>query len=326
MAKNFHKILTLTVEECSKIDILAHELLSMGFNNDYRSFFNTAQLYSYKLPERILNELSNFKFHQNLDSLIIRKNPYDDNDIGLTPLDYRSPTDYSLNKAEIISTLYGILLGQPFSFETQRSGHIYNRIIPSPKLANVANNSSGFNYHFDFHTEDAFHPCRADFMTLTCMRNNEQAVTQISSLRGIEIEEKYKEILFQKIFKIRNNNIHKGVSYDYGNQSILYGSKEEPFLAVNLANMDLNEYSLEVREAINWLIAKLNVNKENIILEQGDCILINNLFAVHGRAKYNAKFDGYGRWLSRAYFSYDLNKSRHFRKSFESRILQQQLY
>ncbi|WP_192881045.1 MULTISPECIES: hypothetical protein [unclassified Photorhabdus] len=80
-------------------------------------------------------------------------------------------------------------------FTSQRNGSIYNNIIPFEELQNVPNSSSGSNKDFGFHVEDAFHPARAEFLGLVCMRNEERAPTTISCIDGIELTDKEKELL-----------------------------------------------------------------------------------------------------------------------------------
>mgnify|MGYP000491112262 CR=1 FL=1 len=46
-----------------------------------------------------------------------------------------------------------------------------------------------------------------------------------------------------------------------------------------------------------------------VVLESGDCLIVDNTVAVHGRSSYAARFDGTDRWLQRAFVVSDLAPS-----------------
>jgi alpha-ketoglutarate-dependent taurine dioxygenase len=78
----------------------------------------------------------------------------------------------------------------------------------------------------------------------------------------------------------------------------------------------------EHEEALSTLVRQLNSVKQDVILERGDALYIDNYRTLHGRAPYTAKYDGTGRWLKRIYISGSIRRSRKLRSDAASRIIE----
>jgi hypothetical protein len=61
---------------------------------------------------------------------------------------------------------------------------------------------------------------------------------------------------------------------------------------------------------------------QNIPLAPGEILFVNNHLAVHGRRRFQARFDGTDRWLRRLWLASDLRPSRHLRTSATARIIE----
>jgi alpha-ketoglutarate-dependent taurine dioxygenase len=77
----------------------------------------------------------------------------------------------------------------------------------------------------------------------------------------------------------------------------------------------------EGQAALDALIAAIDGNILDLVLQPGDCVFVDNHRAVHGRRPFKARFNGYDRWLKRINLTRDLQKSRGSRCSCTSRII-----
>lgn len=314
----------LTTEEfCSVSNLLDSVMNNEQFLNQ-NTFLETAVLFSHELPRRIREKFYTYKRYEREPILLIKGNPIAESDIGHTPSNYVELNDnFKLNRAQILHGLYGCLLGEPIGFSSQRKGSLYNNIIPLKEYEDVKNSSSGFKYEFGFHVEDAFHPARPDYLGLVCMRNEECAKTIVSCIDGIDLPEDMRDILFEYRYVNKHNVIHDTTGIiNEEKQEIFFGNKLYPYLRINIATLNIEDYSEEEQVAIKKVVEHLNLNKVSVVLEPGDCVYIDNFRCVHARDPYNPDFGNNARWLSRLEFTNDLRKSQVFRKNKSSRVIE----
>ena len=62
-------------------------------------------------------------------------------------------------------------------------------------------------------------------------------------------------------------------------------------------------------------------NIQEVPLQPGDCIFIDNYRVVHGRNAFKARYDGTDRWLKRINLTRDLRKSQGSRGGCEMRVI-----
>ncbi|WP_436863554.1 hypothetical protein [Acinetobacter haemolyticus] len=289
---------------------------------DQYDFLEKAPVFSHELPRSIREELYKFKRHESYAALHISKNPVL-KEVEPTPSKLiELENGYKLNDAKILLGLYGSLLGEGIGFTSQRGGSVYNNIIPFKELQHVPNSSSGSNKDFGFHVEDAFHPSRAEFLGLVCMRNEERAPTTVACIDGISLTEREKDILFQDRFYISHNPIHEtsDVIEEEG-QAILFGSRDNPYVRINAALLKLEKNNQEEINAVNKVLNHFVENKKSVILESSDCIFVDNYRCAHARDAYEPFFGDNARWLARVVFASDLKKSRGLRATNISRSI-----
>ena len=231
-------------------------------------------------------------------------------------------SDYRLNDAKILHGLYGSLLGEGVGFTSQRDGSLYNNIVPLEGYSTIPNSSGGSNLDFGFHVEDAFHPARAEYLGLVCMRNDEKAATTISCVDGIELLEEEKKVLFEPRFKISHNPIHNTSDVvDEACQSIFFGHEDAPYVRINAARMNLEEYRGVERLALEKLLAHFERNRVSVVLKPADCVFVDNFRCVHARDSFKANYGDGARWLARVVFASSLRKSRAMRNSVATRAI-----
>lgn len=315
--------LQVTPEEAIQIRALLDDILSDEQMTDQHYFVERAHVLAQELPRRVREEFYRFNRQESASALYVTGSPVLADGPGPTPVRYvEEEPGYRLDDAQILHGLYGSLLGEPVGFVSQRKGSIYNTITPMPHLAATANSSSGSKFDFGFHVEDAFHPTRAEFIGLACMRNEEKAPTTIASVDGIELTPEETQVLFEPRFNIGHNPIHStsGV-VEENRQPILFGRPDRPYVKVNFATVRLDDYEGVERTALEKLKTHFERNHEALILRTGDFVYIDNYRCAHARDAFDPLPPGQARWLVRVVFTSDLRKSRGLRDSTLTRAI-----
>jgi Fe(II)/alpha-ketoglutarate-dependent arginine beta-hydroxylase len=243
-----------------------------------------------------------------------------------------------------VFVLYACFLGYPFAWATQQDGHLIHDVFPieSNKDEQL---STGSEQTLWWHTEDAFHPHRADYIGLMCLRNVDRVPTTIGvpDLSGLAREQI--DVLFEPRYLILPDESHsekneselrkqarkqdgvidsayekiKKLSYAPPKVPILFGRRETPYLCLD--PHFTTPLDVEAEAALNALVQAVEENLREIVLQPGDCCFVDNYRAVHGRKAFKARFDGTDRWLKRLNVTRDLRKSQEARAGCEMRVI-----
>ena len=322
MVTSVKRILLSRAEHVQVRSLLDEILHEPEMSNQY-SFMEKAALYAHELPRGIREAFYDFKRKEEDSALLVVGNPVLAGGPGPTPSRYvELDENYRLNDAEILHGLYGALLGEAIGFTSQRNGSIYNTIVPFEGNKAIANSSAGSDLAFGFHVEDAFHPARPEYVGLVCMRNEERAATIISSVDNIKLSAEERKVLFEPRFKISHNPIHVTSNViEESAQTILFGHIDAPYVKINAATLDIEEYEGIERQALEKLLTHFAENRVALRLEPGDCAFIDNYRCVHARDSFRAHYGEHARWLSRVVFASSLKSSRAMRNSVSTRAI-----
>jgi len=282
-------------------------------NREENSLLERIALYAQELPLRIREVFYEFKLRETSAALIITNNPVSPDDIGPTPQRHWRPGEIRpLSFPQVMHGLYASLLGELFGFQSQQYGRIFNDLIPIRGQLSYSSSGGG---SIGLHSEDCFHSYAPDYLGLLCLRNDERAGTTLSCLVPNEIPENYCKVLFEETFavKVPRHGVVKPVS-----GPILFGDRQQPYL--QFTAIDDNQCTVEMRAAFDFVKKALAKNMRIIALSQGDCLYVDNLLAVHGRAAYEPLFEN-GRWFCRLIVSRDLRKTRTLRSAPDGRIM-----
>lgn len=316
--------LELSEQERRSIRALLDDLVADDRMSEQNVLLDQAHMLAHELPRRVREVFYRFRLNESEPVLHIVNSPVLLDGVPPTPTRYvETEPGFRLNDAQILHGIYGSLLGEPFGFSSQRNGSVYNTIVPLPQLAGTPNSSSGSAHDFGFHVEDAFHPARGDYIGLVCMRNEERAPTTIASIDGIDtLTAEELDLLFEPRFRVGHNPIHEtsGV-VEEERQAVLFGSPERPYLKVNFAALDLDEYEGVEFTALLGLRKYLEANRVSVVLRTGEYVYIDNFRCAHARDAFEPLFGERARWLTRVVFTHDLRKSRELRESAGSRVI-----
>lgn len=340
--------LSLSAHELEAVQVLTHEIALEYKSVEESQFIRRATVYAHELPRRIREFLTEFKLLEPTDGVcLISGYPIDNARIGKTPPHWKLKLDAATSLEEqIMFLLYGCLLGDPFAWATQQDGYLVHDVLPieDNKYDQLGSGSEEVLF---WHTEDAFHAYRADYLGLMCLRNPDGVATTIGAPDLSRLSEKQLDLLFQPRYFIKpdeshmeknESELHKQLRRQGGDEVLnaayekikelnstplrvpmLFGSRQAPY--VRLDPYFTKPLDDEASVALKALAQSVDDNIQEVVLQPGDCLFIDNYRIVHGRKAFKARFDGTDRWLKRINLTRDLRKSNGSRVGCEMRVM-----
>jgi Fe(II)/alpha-ketoglutarate-dependent arginine beta-hydroxylase len=228
------------------------------------------------------------------------------------------------------------LLGDLIAWATQQAGRTIHDVFPVEQHRDMQI-GTGSRELLTWHTEDAFHPLRGDYLAMFCLRNPQSVPTMIASIADVELDAETKRQLFQPRFTILPDESHRGTTgvADFAPESaagieemlrapqeiaVLFGDSARPYVRLDPYFMPPPE-DAQAREALRRLIFELDNHIKDVVLGPGDLCVMDNYQVVHGRRPFEPRFDGTDRWLKRVLVARDLRKSIEARRSIHSRVI-----
>lgn len=294
-------------------------------------------LFAHELPMRIRSTMNAFRLERMSGVLCISGYVVDQNRVGATPSHWcNRPARSTTRREELLLILLSSLLGDPFGWATQQNGRLIHDVLPIKGHEHEQLGSSSESL-LTWHTEDAFHPQRGDFLAFSCLRNPYSAVTTIGYADSLDLLETTKGILFEERFAIRpdkshlaeNNSAHADTTFSGIEEmqvnpppvAILFGDPARPYLRADPYFMSVEPGDHEARHALDQFVKEMDEKMVDLQLESGDFCFLDNFRVVHGRKPFKARHDGTDRWLKRVNIACDLRKSRAARLQGSTRSI-----
>lgn len=337
----FHR-LDLLSEEVEQIRSLLKELQARWQSVEDPELHSQATLFAHQLPWRIRRHFNDFRLHEPEGICQISGWPVDQERIGPTPVHWRNkPVPSPALEEEMLLVLLGSLLGDTIGWSTQQDGYLVHDIFPIQGHENEQL-GSGSEQLLWWHTEDAFHPYRGDYIGLMCLRNPDRVATTVLPISKLDLRPEIAEPLFREVFTIRPDESHltknssrERIEDPYLARSyeriermnasppkigVLFGDPRQPYMRLDPYFMDPAE-DAEAWEVFVGLQKQIDERLEDAILGPGDFIFIDNFRTVHGRKPFKARHDGKDRWLKRINITRDLRRSRDARRAPDDRVI-----
>lgn len=298
------------------------------------------------LPTHLLEFLEEFRIAEPSALAMVSGLDVDEEQLGPTPPHWRdSQYGSSALKQELFFVLCASALGDVFGWATQQDGRIMHDVLP---IKGHEHHEIGSNslQHLSWHSEDAFHPCRGDYVALMCLKNPDRVETVVCTAPDIDWENVDVEALFEPEFTIMPDNSHqpKNAAESDGDPDIdllrarsfkliqswnehpekrplLFGDPRDPYLALDPYHMNAEGWPARSQRALEQLCAEIEANLKPVSLRPGDCLFIDNFRAVHGRKSFRPRYDGSDRWLKRLNVTRNIRGSRAWRRTADSRII-----
>ncbi|MER7513097.1 arginine beta-hydroxylase, Fe(II)/alpha-ketoglutarate-dependent [Streptomyces lavendulae] len=319
--------------------------LTLGLAAAYGSFGDPVLLrdlprLAARLPEGVQDFLREFKLADRHGHTVIRGHDFDQRRIGPTPDHWRGRVRPGPEfPEELLLMLYSALLGEPFGWATQQDGHLVHDIFP---IRSHENDQLGMGSKqlLTWHTEDAFHPYRSDYLILGALRNPDHVPTTVGELDLSSLSAEDIDVLFEPRYHIAPDESHlpKNNTIATGEEAarfatiqrmiderplgpLLYGSRLDPYMRLDPYFTSVPQDDTDARRAYDALFKVVDSGMREVVADQGDVLFIDNHRAVHGRLPFQARYDGTDRWLKRVCVTSDLRRSREMRATSATRLL-----
>ena len=329
-------------EELDSIENLINELKVKYTTVEDEEFAFACKLASYQLPSKLHKLLYDFSICKLPDGhLLLRGFRIDSEAIGATPSHWDAPWNNTQTlREEIFQCLISSALGEIFGWRTQENGRYLRHIVPieSEKKEQLGGSS---DVVLLWHNEEAFHPQRADLISIMCYRNEERASTNLCPTSYLDIPEHYREVLSQPRFFIKpdmshspdnNKSEHWNLTQAHFNKifeflanpehvPVITGAVGQENIRIDEAFMEALPGDQEAQEALNWLYNHMTQRMASVVMEMGDIILIDNRITAHGRSPYVPNYGPKARWLRRVNITTDLRKSYEWKDKPYGRVV-----
>ena len=198
--------------------------------------------------------------------------------------------------------LVASVLGCPFGWEGQQDGRLVHDIVPAKGHEHEQTGASS-SVVLSAHTEDAFHPGRANLLLLACLRNHDDVPTSLASVRHARLSAVERALLERPTLPILPDD-----SYDETDGPAAASPPEVATLwdgdgglriRYDPAYTPLQQADDDYRAAYDWLSDELERVAVDVPLGSGEVLVVDNDVAVHGRRPFQARYDGTDRWLKR---------------------------
>ncbi|HLS76432.1 MAG TPA: TauD/TfdA family dioxygenase [Nocardia sp.] len=250
-------------------------------------------------------------------AVVLGRLPVCDAKLGATPKDWREaarraaePGRRESLSLDIAALLLARCAGEPFGWAGQQAGRLVNNILPTPGHELEQSGASSTTL-LSPHTEDAFHPERANLLMLACLRNPDAVGTTVSSALRVDLDAADRALLATPTLPILPDvsygedhlghpapplpTLWQDAAGDHGNRD----GATHPTLRYDPAYTPLDDADPDFRRAYARLGAELERVCVTVALAPGELLLVDNDVAVHGRVPFTPRYDGTDRWLKR---------------------------
>jgi L-asparagine oxygenase len=313
--------LELTAGESSDAIAIAAEAMRRYGDCNEAAFIAAAPEYAQHLPRRLIRFMNGVRRDDTTVAAILRGGWHPGLDELRTPKDWRHGRDTKAgNIQNFLLALCGSRLGEIFSWHGQQEGSLVHDLVPTYANRNDQL-GSGSEAALCWHTEDAFHPCRGDFVILYSVRAKRDARSTLSWLRQGALTSETIAALMEDKYEFEPDTSYTD-HRDFANKpvALLYGSGAIPHLRADSVYYKTPSGERE-RKALEELYAALDAALVEVEMSSGDMLILNNRRVVHGRSKFQARYDGNDRWVKRINIAEDLERSRAYRCCPASRIV-----
>ncbi|MFJ2609299.1 TauD/TfdA family dioxygenase [Streptomyces sp. NPDC091279] len=264
------------------------------------------------VPAGMRRAVREFRRHSGPEgALVLRGLPIGAPDLPATPMVKGSVQRVpSLSAATLL--LFAAGLGDPAAFAAEKSGALVQDVVPVPGQETVQGNVG--SVELTFHTENAFHPHRPDYVMLLCLRSDHEGIAELrtSCVRQIlpRLTAATREALGRPEY-VSDAPPSFGPAAGGAVHAVLSGDPEDPDLCFDQAAT--RGTTPEGRAALAELAEVAHRTYTGVLLRPGDLAVVDNRVTLHGRSAFTPRYDGGDRWLQRTFAFSDLRRSRDHR-------------
>lgn len=340
---------TFTIEEDDRkaIEGAVSDLAKRYTSIEDSELLHEGAVYAQELPRKLRAAINAFRLKESTGVLSIIGYRIEDALIGPTPKHWKDQGGPSRTiLQDVFFLLCSAVLGDPIGWATQQDGRIMHDVAPI-QGHEKEQLGSGSEELLTWHTEDAFHPLRTDYVGLMCLRNPDGVATTYASVDDLRLPDDVAAKLREARYPIRPDRSHlpKNVggsrdipaeeqellrrSYEWITRldkepercAVLFGDPASPYLRIDPFFMQDVYADKGAGSALDEISAGLDCAMVNHVLQPGEIFFLDNFKVVHGRLPFKARYDGTDRWLKRLNIVRDMRKSRARRLGPAARVI-----
>ncbi|MBP2479071.1 L-asparagine oxygenase [Crossiella equi] len=307
-------VLTLNRANALAVEEVAATLLDVADGQvDSPLWAATARERALELPIALRRALSAYRRDSGVTgAFLIRGLPVDESLVPATPQRSGSVQREATIPAAVLMMVTH-LLGDVIAFRPEKSGALVHDVVPVPGSEEFQGNEG--SVLLSFHTENAFHANRPDFVLLQCLRadHDREAGLRTAGIRQVLdlLSETSREVLFRREFVTAPPPSFGLPAGETEPHAVLSGAPEDPSLLIDFAaTTPLTDAARAAARELQHLFAEHALTH---YLVPGDLAIVDNHVTVHGRTGFTPRYDGADRWLQRTFAAKDLRRSRQHR-------------
>jgi L-asparagine oxygenase len=315
MKGNLDCIIELTQNDVSLLLKLASEL-NESPSETPDLFCKKAKQLSNLIPNYIKNALIHFSVHGSQTGYFLLKNLPIEN-TPQTP----SGNHFKVGEKTLLARIQAILISvfsTMIAYEAEGYGRLFQDVVPIKSMSTVQT-SLGSNTELEIHTEQAFSKLRPDFLSLSCLRGDNNANTYILPVQKIidNITNEDIDLLRRPLWKTGVDlsfklNGHEFIEGDIrGPLAILSGPEDD--LRITFDQDLMTGICEESKKMVKRIVDIYYKHRYSHNLKPGEMIIIDNRRALHGRSPFFPLFDGLDRFLIRCFSTLDYIRSAYAR-------------
>ncbi|WP_037971974.1 arginine beta-hydroxylase, Fe(II)/alpha-ketoglutarate-dependent [Streptosporangium amethystogenes] len=336
----------LSDKDVAQVAPLLAELAKTHDTIEDDTLIRRARVLARSFPVGLVEFLEEYRLSEPSAVCVVSGLPMEEELLGPTPEHWRdSQYGSPAFTQEIFFLLCASVLGDVFGWATQQDGRIMHDVLPIKGHENYEIGSNSLQ-HLSWHTEDAFHPCRGDYVALMCLKNPDAVATMICDAADLDWSSLDVAALFEPEFtqmpdnshqpqnarqstgdpvvdrlRIRSFELIQSWNDDPVKRPILFGDNVDPYMALDPYHMKTEGWSERSLRAFEALCAQIEAKMRDVRLRPGDLVFVDNFRAVHGRRSFQARYDGSDRWLKRLNITRNLRGSRGWRPAADNRVI-----
>ncbi|WDD95003.1 TauD/TfdA family dioxygenase [Burkholderia sp. FERM BP-3421] len=277
---------------------------------DLGAFFTRAAALSDALPAPIRDTLAAFRARGNEGGyLLLRGLPLDPDALPDTPEHWPPPPERTLLQTEAWVALIGMRMGVATGYDRNRSGAPLQDVFPSRDAKTMiasehSMTSHGYRDALRYHTELAYLTAQPNYVALGCSRADHEgrAGTPVISVRRIvkRLSAAHQDVLRSVPLTWRVDDLFKTAEQPdpQTRLRLLFDNDDRIRYDGRLIECEAGSAAHEALEAF---MAAIEETQEILYLKPGDVLVFDNHRTSHSRTRYEPRFDGKDRWLTRLF-------------------------
>jgi L-asparagine oxygenase len=234
-------------------------------------------------------------------------------DLGPTPASWAVAQPERNAALDLALVLVAASMGPVFGWAGQQGGRLVHNIVPTEGYEGLQVGASSSTPLY-WHTEDAFHPARAQLLVLASVRNHDEIGSNVASIRRAGLSaDKLDQLRRPQLAIVPDDSYPGGWEGEVTGIPTVWDGPDGGCLRYDPSYTRFLDDDPDFRAAYDALGGELDRCGETLPMRAGDIAIIDNDVAVHGRIPFRPRYDGTDRWLKRVLVRLPRGRPEHER-------------